>query len=71
MKGNVELVQDMKWIREHAKELQTKYPDTYIAVHKGKVIAADKDLKKVYEKARIYGENVIVKYVFSGDLFVL
>jgi len=66
-----ELAEDVKWLREHSLELQEKYPDMYIAVFNGKVIAADKDLKKVYDKARPYGERAIIKYIFSGDLFVL
>lgn len=67
----VEIAQGLKWINEHIRELQEKYPDMYIAVYRGKIIAADKDLKKVCERARPYGENVIIKYVFSGDPFVL
>lgn len=66
-----ELAKDVKWMREHSFELQERYPDMYIAVYKGRVVAADKDLKKVYDKARPYGERAIIKYVFSGDLFVL
>lgn len=66
-----ELAEDVKWLREHSLELQERYPGMYIAVFKGKVIAADKDLKKVYDKARPYGERAIIKYIFSGDLFVL
>lgn len=65
------IARDMRWMREHAGELQSSYPDMYVAVHDGKVVAADKDLKKVYDKARPYGERAIIKYVFSGDLFVL
>ena len=66
-----ELAEDVKWLRDHSLELQERYPGMYIAVFKGKVIAADKDLKKVYDKARPYGERAIIKYIFSGDLFVL
>lgn len=65
------LAEDVKWMREHSLELQERYPDMYIAVYEGRVVAADKDLKKVYDKARPYGERAIIKYVFSGDLFVL
>lgn len=66
-----DLAQDIRWLRKHSQELQDKYPDMYVAVYSGKVIAADKDLRKVYEKARPYGERAIIKYVFPGDLFVL
>lgn len=67
----LEVAEDIRWIRQHTNELQQKYPDMYVAVYKGKVIAADKDMRKVYEAARPYGEKAIVKFVFSGDLFVL
>jgi len=66
-----ELAEDVKWLREHSLELQERYPGMYIAVFEGRVIAADKDLKNVYDKARPYGERAIIKYIFSGDLFVL
>ena len=66
-----ELAEDVKWLREHSLELQERYPGMYIAVFKGEVVAADKDLKNVYDKARPYGERAIIKYVFSRDLFVL
>ncbi|MEM2212481.1 MAG: DUF5678 domain-containing protein [Candidatus Bathyarchaeia archaeon] len=65
------IADDMRWIRENARELQSNYPDMYIAVYNGKVVAADKDLKRVYEIARPYSEKAIIKYVFSEDLFVL
>lgn len=67
----VGLAQDVKWIREHAQELQVKYPNMYIAVYKGKVIASDREFGKVCEEAKRYGEGAIMKYVFSGDLVVL
>lgn len=66
-----ELAEDVKWLREHSLELQERYPGMYITVFKGEVVAADKDLKNVYDKARPYGERAIIKYVFSRDLFVL
>jgi len=65
------LAQDIRWLREHAQELQDKYPDMYIAVYRGKVVAADKEFGKVCERAKLYGEKAIIKYVFSGDLVVL
>lgn len=67
----VEIAEDVRWIRAHSRELQEKYAGMYVAVHEKKVIAADKDPKKVYDVARHYGEKAIIKYVLSGDLFVL
>jgi hypothetical protein len=66
-----EFINDIKWIREHSQKLQEKYPDMYVAVYKGKVVAADKEFRKVCEKTRSLGEKAIIKYVFSGDLVVL
>jgi len=66
-----ELAEDVKWLREHSLELQERYPGMYIAVSKGEVVAADKDLRKVYNKARPHGERAIIKYIFSRDLIVL
>lgn len=66
-----EIAQEIKWLREHSQELQEKYPDMYVAIYDGKVIAADKDFGKVYEKARPYGGKVVIEYIFSGDLVVL
>jgi hypothetical protein len=66
-----DLVEDIKWLREHSKELQDEYPNMYIAVYQRQVIAADKEFGKVCEKVKPYGERAIIKYVFSGDLVVL
>lgn len=66
-----EVAEGIKWLREHTQELQEKYPDMYVAVYQGKVIAADKEFGKVYEKAKPYGEKAVIEYVFSGDLVVL
>lgn len=67
----LELAEDVRWIRAHSRELQEKYGGMYVAIHNKKVIVADKDPKKVYKVARQYGEKAIVKYVLTGDLFVL
>jgi len=69
--AQAELVNDIRWIREHSQKLQEKYPDMYVAVYNGKVVAADKEIRKVCEKVRSLGEKAIIKYVFSGDLVVL
>ena len=65
------LTSDVKWIRDHHLELQQKYPDMYVAVYKGEVVAAHKEFGKVYEKVEKIGVDAVIKYVFSGDLIVL
>lgn len=69
--AKADLVNDIKWIREHSQKLQEKYPDMYVAIYNGKVVAANKEFRKVCEKAKSLGEKAIIKYVFSGDLVVL
>lgn len=66
-----ELTGDVKWIRDHHFELQQKYPDMYVAIYDGRVIAADKEFGKVYEKVERLKVDAIIKYIFSGDLIVL
>jgi len=66
-----EIAQDIRWLREHSQELQEKYPDMYVAVYKGKVIAVDKEFGRVYKKVKELGEKAVVEYIFSGDLVVL
>ena len=43
----------------------------YVAVYNGKVVAADREFGKVYEKVKQLGEKAIIEYIFSGDLVVL
>jgi hypothetical protein len=59
------VIKDFKWLNSHYSELQKIYPNMYVAV---------KDVKefgKVYDEARKKGENFIMDYILSGDLFVL
>jgi hypothetical protein len=39
--------EDEKWMSEHSRELQEKYPDQWVAVVKGEVVAAGKNLAEV------------------------
>jgi len=45
-----EIAQDSRWLRERSQELQERYPDMYVAVYKGKVIAVDKEFGRVYKR---------------------
>lgn len=44
--------QDERWIDDHILELTRQYPDQWIAVLKGRVVAAGKNLKAVLEVGR-------------------
>ncbi len=39
--------EDEKWMNEHLRELREQYPDQWVAVVNGKVVAAGKNLAEV------------------------
>jgi hypothetical protein len=66
------VIKDFEWLNSHYSELQKIYPNMYVAVKDGKVVAYGKEFGKVYDEAREkVGENFIMDYILSGDLFVL
>jgi hypothetical protein len=65
-------VKDFEWLNLHYSELQKTYPNMYIAVKDGKVVAYGKDFGKVYDEAREkVGEGFMIDYILSGEPFVL
>jgi len=66
------VVKDLEWLNAHYSELQKAYPNMYVAVKEGKVVAYGKDFGKVYDEAREkVGEGFIVGYILSGEPFIL
>jgi len=66
------VVKDLEWLNAHYSELQKAYPNMYVAVKDGKVVAYGKDFGKVYDEAREkVGEGFIVGYILSGEPFIL
>jgi len=66
------VIKDFKWLNSHYSELQKIYSNMYVAVKDSKVVAYGKEFGKVYDEAREkVGENFIMDYILSGDLFVL
>ena len=65
-------IKDFEWLNAHYSELQKAYPNMYVAVKNGKVVAYGKDFGKVYDEAKEkVGEGFIVGYILSGEPFVL
>jgi hypothetical protein len=62
---------DFEWISKHYGELQEKYPNMYIAVKDGKVLAADREYGKAREMASKKSSYFATAYVLSGEPFVL
>jgi len=66
------VVKDLEWLNAHYSELQKAYPNMYVAVKEGKVVAYGKDFGKVYDEAKEkVGEGFIVGYILSGEPFIL
>ncbi len=63
-------VKDYKWIDENYAELQRRYPNMYIAVRSGKVIAADREFGKAYDMAMKVDRDFVTDYILSGEPFV-
>jgi len=65
-------VKDFEWLNSRYPELQKAYPNMYVAVKDGKVVAYGKEFGRVYEEARdIIGEDFMIDYILSGEPFVL
>jgi hypothetical protein len=65
-------VKDFEWLNSHYSELQKTYPNMYVAVRDGKVVAYGKELGKVYDEARDGAdEEFMIDYILSGEPFVL
>ena len=48
-------LKDSQWVSDHIQELMEKYPDEWILVHNGKIIAHHEELDPVWEKANEMG----------------
>ncbi len=65
-------VKDFEWLNAHYSELQKAYPNMYVAVKDGRVIAYGREFGKVYDEAREkVGEDFMIDYILSGEPFVL
>jgi len=59
--------QKHQWLVDHPEEL-TRYPDEFIAVAGGKVLAHGRDFAKVLAKARKAGHEPLMSRCFRKDL---
>ncbi len=64
--------QDYKWITQRYSELQRKYPNRYVAVKNGRVVASGREFGRVYDAAiRKVKKDFVTGYILSGEPFVL
>lgn len=65
-------IKDFEWLNSSYSKLQKSYPNMYVAVKDGKVIASGKEFGRVYDEAKEkVGEGFIMGYILSGEPFVL
>ncbi len=70
-KTNERLKKDFQWLCEHSLEISRKYPGEYIAIADEKIIAHDKDFKKMMEEAKkIDPEPLVGDVPIPGRLIV-
>lgn len=52
-------VKDFEWLGAHYSKLQEKYPSVYVAVKDSRVVAYDKEFRRVYDEARERLEKIL------------
>lgn len=58
---------DRRWIHEHYAQLVADYPNQWIAVHAGRVIASGLDLGQVEDAATTIGDSGTFVFQFIDD----
>lgn len=62
-------VNDMDWIEAHYDELRALYPDQYVAVVNGNVVAHDPTISNILAQLRpVYGDatsELAIKFVYK------
>ncbi len=63
-------IDDWRWVDEHMPELVRRYPDKWIAVHGGSVLAAGADLGDVAATAKRQcdSDDLVFEFIHSGAL---
>jgi hypothetical protein len=63
-------VEDWRWVDEHMSDLIRQYPDQWVAVHGGRVLAAGPDLGDVAAAARqrCESDDIVFELIHSGSL---
>jgi len=67
-------ISNARWINANIDDLKRKFPDTYIAVYKRKVVLTDKDLTDLKEKLKeksIDLDKVTIEFVKRKPLKLL
>jgi hypothetical protein len=63
---------DFEWIKNHLDELAATHPDEWVAVHKGRVLAAGPGLTQVKTaaEAQVSATDIAYYYVDTGTLIL-
>jgi len=67
--------EDMMWINQQFEDLKARYPDEFIAVYRGEVIAHGADHSRVIAQAQarldIEISEIAVKFIPAGEFAVV
>lgn len=69
-KPSRQYMENWHWIEEHINELIDQHPNQWVAVHGGRVLAADHERGRAAEIARraAEAEDIVVHFVDDGSL---
>ena len=60
-----------KWLNEHYKELQDRYPDKYIAIQDDNILATGDTIEEAYMHAKsVSSKKFVLEYIQKQDIFL-
>lgn len=65
-----QFLRDQQWVFDHMQELKEKFPDQWILVHKGEVIAHGEEATKSWGKAKELGLDQPYLHFVENQIYV-
>ena len=64
---------NLEWLQKHYKQLKVDFPDKFIAIKNGKVIASSTTMEKMLQKLEQIHENtdnVLIKFIYKMTIIL-
>jgi hypothetical protein len=63
-------MRDCRWVDRHLDELAQDHPNQWVAVHKGKLVAAGPDMGEVAAQARrkTSASDIVFQFIDDGSM---
>ncbi len=65
-----QFLRDQQWVFDHIPELKEKYPDQWILVHKGQVVASGEEATRGWQNANELGLDQPYLHFVEKSLYV-